>query len=281
MLGYGDRIVATTATIKSIPLFKRFVPSISRAVYCFGSNEFNQEELLKATPEVLFIPEGSYGKFEHLNAMGITVVSFKSNSLRAIVDRTVITGEVLGPDAHQKALRYQEYFNGNVERVRKVVAGIPREKRVRLYHSMGNPLSTAGKNSLVQDWMDMAGAINVAENWFVGAKAGTVSPEQIISSDPDAILVMNASAADEIRKDVKWATVKAVRNNRIYVNPRGMFWWCRETSEEALQFLWLAKTLYPDYFQSIDMKKETKYFYKTFYGYDLTESEIHSILNPT
>lgn len=281
MLGYGDRIVATTTTIKSIPLFEKFVPSISRAVFCFGPREFNREELLKARPEVLFVSDAMCGAFESLGKTGITVISFKDNSLRALVERTVITGEILGPDAHEKALRYQEYFNNNVARVRKVVASIPPEKRVRLYHSMGDTLSTAGTQSLVQDWMDLAGAINVAENWFAGTKVGTVSVEQILSSDPDAILVMTASAADEIRKDPKWASVKAVRENRVYVNPRGMFWWCRETAEEALQFLWLAKTLYPDHFRHVDMNRETKYFYKTFYGYDLSEAEIHSILTPS
>lgn len=281
MLGYGDRIVATTTTIKSIPLFEKFVPSISRASYCFGPREYNREELLKTRPEVLFISDSARGRFDQLENAGITVISFRDNSLRALVERTVITGEILGPDAHEKALKYREYFNGNVERVRKVLAGIPKEKRVRLYHSMGDPLSTAGKESLVQDWMDHSGAVNVAENWFSGANVGVAPVEQIISSDPDAILVMTSTAAEEIRKDPKWATVKAVRDNRVYVNPRGMFWWCRETAEEALQFLWLAKTLYPDHFRHVDMNRETKYFYKTFYGYDLSGAEIRSILHPS
>lgn len=53
-------------------------------------------------------------------------------------------------------------------------------------------------------------------------------------------------------------------HHRVYVNPKGMFWWCRETSEEALQFLWLAKTLYPQRFADVDMRKETRRFYQDF-----------------
>ncbi|MDD2336946.1 MAG: ABC transporter substrate-binding protein [Geobacteraceae bacterium] len=210
MLGYGDRIIATTFVIKSVPLFSKFVPSITNAVYCFGATNANIEELIKARPDVLFIPDGSYGKFDQMSKMGIAVVPFESNSLRAIVERTVITGEILGPDAHERALKYQEYFNNNVARVQRVVSRIPKEKRVRVYHSIRNLLSTAGKNSLVQDWMDLAGAVNVAEKWFAGTNANTVSIEDIIASDPDVILVMNASAVDEIRNDAKWANVKAV-----------------------------------------------------------------------
>jgi iron complex transport system substrate-binding protein len=75
--------------------------------------------------------------------------------------------------------------------------------------------------------------------------------------------------------------VKAVRDGRVYANPRGMFWWCRETSEEALQFLWVAKLLYPDAFADIDMAAETRAFYKDFYRIDLSDDEIRDFLSPT
>jgi len=107
------------------------------------------------------------------------------------------------------------------------------------------------------------------------------SLEQIMGADPDVIVTLNAESAKEIRTDRRWSQVRAVRNKRVYANPKGMFWWCRETSEEALQILWLAKTLYPEHFKDVDMVKETRYFYKTFYGYELTDREIQEILNPS
>ena len=71
-----------------------------------------------------------------------------------------------------------------------------------------------------------------------------------------------------------------MRYGRVYTNPRGMFWWCRETSEEALQFLWLATVLYPGAFSDIDMRNETAAFYQTFYGITLTPQQITDILQP-
>ena len=53
-----------------------------------------------------------------------------------------------------------------------------------------------------------------------------------------------------------------------------------ETSEEALQFLWLAKTLYPARFADIDMREETRGFYRDFFGLSLTAAQIDAILNP-
>lgn len=153
---------------------------------------------------------------------------------------------------------------------------------MRVYHSMGNPLYTSGRPSLNQDWMDLAGAVNVAENWFPAHSSanGEVSSEQIIAADPQVIIAMNRRDAEFIQQSPQWQSIDAVRNGRIYTNPRGMFWWCRETSEEALQFLWLATVLYPDAFADIDMRNETAAFYQTFYGITLTPQQITDILQP-
>ncbi|MCH1932854.1 hypothetical protein L9G16_22180, partial [Shewanella sp. A25] len=74
--------------------------------------------------------------------------------------------------------------------------------------------------------------------------------------------------------------VKAVKQQRVYANPRGLFWWCRETSEEALQFLWLAKVLYPSAFADIDIRQETHDFYQQFYDIDLSDADITAFLAP-
>jgi iron complex transport system substrate-binding protein len=215
--------------------------------------------------------------------MGIAVVKLKDSSLQNLIDRTLITGQILGDAAYAKAQAYVEYYNNNVKRVQERLAKVPQAQRVTAYLSSGRVLSTSGRPSLNQDWMDMGGVTNVAENWdFSGLAAGgdNANLEEIIASNPDVIICMNSKDAQTILADPGWAVINAVKNNKVYVNPKGMFWWCRETTEEALQFLWVAKTMYPDAFSDIDMKYETKYFYKTFYGYDLTDEDVALFLNP-
>jgi len=283
MLGYGDRIVATTDIIRNNPTFKKMVPSISDAVLCFRGTDANVEELLKVRPDILFMPEGlSSQQLTSFETIGLPVAVLRGNSLKNIVDRTVITGQILGPEAHCKALRYKTYFDDNVARISSRTANIPKEKRLKVYHAVRSMLNTSGRPSLNQDWMDLAGAINIAEDWFDGPaqRTSSVSLEQIVGANPDVIVTMLPETAEEIRQDPRWAQVEAVRQGRIYVNPKGMFWWCRETSEEALQFVWLAKTLYPRYFEDIDMRQETRQFYKNFFGYDLTDAEIDAFLHP-
>ena len=60
-----------------------------------------------------------------------------------------------------------------------------------------------------------------------------------------------------------------------------MFWWCRETSEAALQFLWLAKLAYPEQMKDVDLRAETRHFYRTFYQYEPDDAEVDAFLSPT
>jgi iron complex transport system substrate-binding protein len=286
MLGYGDRIVATTRIARSMPVFRKFVPSIVDASLAGtgGSAGVSVEEMLALRPDVLFVTDMlAPAKSEQLARAGIAVAAFRANSIDAIVERTLITGEIFGGEAHEIAKRYSAYFENNRRRVRDRLEKVPPSARLKVYLASGAPLSTSGRPSLNQDWMDLSGAINVAENWFQGRRnaSGMALLENIVASNPDVIITLRARDVDVIRNSPQWSMVKAVRDGRVYANPRGMFWWCRETSEEALQFLWVAKLLYPDAFADIDMAAETRAFYKDFYRIDLSDDEIRDFLSPT
>lgn len=286
MLGYGDSLVGTSAVAKQIPLFRQSLPRINDVpiVSMNNGNELNPEQIISLGTQMLFIPENmKIARPEVLEQAGVQVLAFKANSMAALRERVQKTGEALGPDAQQKAQAYAQYFVHNVELVASRLKDLPETARVRVYHSMGNPLTTTGRPSLNQDWMDLAGASNVAETWFGPNKhsAGEVALEQVVSANPQVIVAMNKRDADEINASAQWAGIDAVIHHRVVVNPKGMFWWCRETSEEALQFLWLAKVLYPERFADIDMAKETRDFYRTFFGLQLSDAQINEILSPS
>ncbi|WP_438275541.1 ABC transporter substrate-binding protein [Nitrobacter sp.] len=286
MLGYGDRIVATTRIARSMPVFRKFVPSIANASLAGtgGSAGVNVEEMLALRPDILFVTDMlPPAKKEQLAQAGIAVAAFHTNSIDAIIERTLITGEIFGGEAYDIARRYAAYFENNRRRVRERLEKIPQAARLKVYLASGTPLSTSGRPSLNQDWMDLGGAINVAENWFRDRPnaSGTALLENVVASDPDVIITLRARDVQAIRNSTQWSMIKAVRDGRVYANPRGMFWWCRETSEEALQFLWVAKLLYPDVFADIDMVVETRAFYKDFYRIDLSDDEVREFLSPS
>ncbi|MDT8702271.1 ABC transporter substrate-binding protein [Kluyvera ascorbata] len=286
MLGYGDNIVGTSQVAKRIPLFRQSLPRIDDVpvVSVNNGHELNPERILSLRTQLLFVPKSmSIPRQSLLEGAGVRILAFEANSMAALTARVQKTADVLGPDAQEKAACYQHYFDHNVALVASRLKDLPDNERRAVYHSMGNALTTTGKPSLNQDWMDLAGARNVAENWFAAKpnRAGEVSLEQILAANPAVIVAMNKRDADEMMTSPQWAQVDAVIHHRVYVNPKGMFWWCRETSEEALQFLWLAKTLYPQRFTDVDMRQETRRFYQTFFALSLSDAQIDEILNPS
>ena len=43
--------------------------------------------------------------------------------------------------------------------------------------------------------------------------------------------------------------------------------------------LYLAKYIHPELFEDLDVEEEIKYYYSTFYGYDLGGDQVQRILN--
>ena len=83
---------------------------------------------------------------------------------------------------------------------------------------------------------------------------------------------------EQIKKDPLWASISAVKNGRVIVNPLGTFPWVRYSAEEALQVLWAAQLFYPEKFTDVDMVQKTREFYKKYYNYDLSVENAKQIL---
>ncbi|WP_193016218.1 ABC transporter substrate-binding protein [Proteus sp. FME41] len=285
MLGAGDKIVSTTDLVKTIPFFTEIVPAIKTAsISSKGNNDtLNIETLIVSQPQ-LFFATGKLSDSQEaaLKNAGIRVALLKSGSIDALLERTLITGEILGSQSYQLANDYVIYFQRNKALVNNAVHEIRQQSPVKVYHAFGSPLRTSGAPSLNHDWITLAGGINVAEHWFdnVPSRAGDISLEQVIHADPDVIVTMYARDTEIIKNAPEWQSITAVREGRVYTNPKGLFWWCRETTEEALQFLWLATLLYPEQTQHIDIAKETQRFYQIFFNITLTTQQLEEILTP-
>lgn len=285
MLGAGDNIVSTTDLVKTIPFFTEIVPAIkSASISSKGNNDtLNIETLIVSQPEIFFatgkLSDAQSSILEHAD---IQVVLLKSGSMDALLERTLITGEILGTKSYHHAQHYIDYFERNKTLVNSTTSNIAKKSPMKVYHAFGSPLRTSGAPSLNHDWITLAGGINVAEHWFdtIPSRTGEVSLERIISADPDVIVTMYAKDAEFIKNSPQWQTITAVRNGRVYTNPKGLFWWCRETTEEAMQFLWLATILYPEQTHNINIKEETRYFYQTFFNILLDDTQLISILSP-
>lgn len=185
------------------------------------------------------------------------------------------------------------YCDERLERIRSIVEGIPESERKSIFLAQGpGGLSTDPVGSMhVTDALELIGTGNVADmpgTAGQGMGMPTVNLEQIISWNPDAVLVSEYSMSDsessdlygEIIADDGWANVPCVREGKVYRLPQSPFaWFGRPPSVvRLLGCLLVMKLLYPQYTTDIDMVEETRSFYQEFYQLELTDEELVEIL---
>ncbi|MDR3332396.1 MAG: ABC transporter substrate-binding protein, partial [Synergistaceae bacterium] len=251
-----------------------------------SASAFNAEEILAAKPDVVIASTPKDA--ETLRNAGINSVFVTFRDFDGLKETVRVTASVLGGDAGPRAEKFIEYFEGNLKLLNERVGGIPAGDRPKVYEVRSpNPLDTDGRVSICTEWLNAAGAVNaiadVAED-----NQTTVTMEEVLKADPDYIIVSVQNAVgsaqtsqtiiDDIKNSPEWSTIKAVKEGKIYANPVGTFLWARYSCEEALQVLWVAKLIHPDKFGDLDMGKEVQKFYKTFYGFDMTDSDAERML---
>jgi iron complex transport system substrate-binding protein len=244
-------------------------------------NTANLENVLKLKPD-LIIDVGSVGP---------TYVSLANNVQEQtkvpyiLLDGTFnktpeiyrLLGELLGVQEHAEALaRYaDETLNG----LRARLASVPEAERPRVYYGRGaNGLETGLGGSINLEVLERVGAINVA------AAAGTggitkVSIEQVLSWNPDVILVLDPTFYRSLPGDPLWSPVKAVRDQRIYLAPNLPYGWFDAPPgvNRLIGVRWLGSVLYPKQFPE-NLRDTTRQFYKLFYHVDLTEQQVDTLL---
>ncbi len=102
--------------------------------------------------------------------------------------------------------------------------------------------------------------------------------EQILSWDPDIILLSGYLDSDIVTNSSNWANTKAVKNKKVYRIPMGVYAWDHASNEGVLLMIYMAKIFYPDLFKDWDMIKEMKTFYSEVYGKALTDQDVQRIL---
>jgi iron complex transport system substrate-binding protein len=107
-----------------------------------------------------------------------------------------------------------------------------------------------------------------------------ISLEQVIAAKPSLILALDPHFKDMVATAPEWRHVAAAAQGRIAIIPRLPFNWLDRPPSfmRALGVLWLANLFYPEQFP-IDIKAETRNFYKTFFHVDLKDEDVERILH--
>lgn len=290
-IGAADKIVATTLTPDVRPWLYKANPVLKNAatVFSINASETNIEQLLKTKPDIVFMSLNDK-LAKQISDLGIPVVQLKITDLESLKECVRLTGTIVGGEAKENAEKYISYLDEKMKMIGNVTSKIPQEQRPKILHIASfSPLTVDGKDAIITSGIELAGGINVAD---ITGNSKATSLEQVFQWNPDMIIMgrvlsgngLNNSAsvsdtdAGKIMNDPIWNQLKAVKDKKVFINPDGAFSWDRYSAEEALQIQWMAKLINPDKFVDIDMVKETRYFFKTFMKYDLSEEEANKML---
>jgi iron complex transport system substrate-binding protein len=283
IMGRADDIVAVSNGLKRDVLLRTMYPSIKNAVVPKFQGAINVEELAGAKPDIVFVAADTgknSAETSKLDHCGLTWIAIDFNSMDEQQNAVSIIGAAIG--APQKADEYNAYYRSCIFRVKKAVSPIPEKSRTRLYQATVEPTRTIQKEGLSADWLQTAGVINVSsenpEKWLKGALQ--VGIEQILLWNPEVIIANEPGVTKFINQSPKWAPINAVKNNRVYQMPIGISRWGHPGSlETPLALFWALATIYPEHGTDVDLKMETRHFYKDFFNYDLTDEMIGHILS--
>lgn len=274
-------------------LLGELYPEILNAKTGFSSgSDVNTEELMTLNPDVVFYSADDKKMGEQLKKAGFAAVGLSVN----ILDYNAVTTlsswiELLSrifPE-NDKGKTVSEYSEKMLDKISERVSGLSdgeREKVFFLFKYSDSSIVTSGDNFFGDWWAEAVGAVNVAKE-LTGDNAQPVNFEQVYAWNPQKILITNFNTAqpeDLYNNTVgtyDWSGIDAVKNKEVYKMPLGMYRSYTPGVDTPITLLWLAKTIYPDLFNDIDITEETKDYYKKVFDVDLTDEQAERIFSPS
>jgi iron complex transport system substrate-binding protein len=204
-----------------------------------------------------------------------------------IKDFLKVYGQALGKDAEKRADEYARYFDQKKQLVTSRTKNIPESQRPTVYYAVRKALQTSGKDSNIPELVSLAGGSCVTKD-MVGGLGKDINVEQFMTWNPEYVVIDHCGSVSlgsapasqilaDIAKDPRFNNITAVKNNRVYMSPTGVFFW-DSGCQGILQLMWLAKILHPDMFKDINMVTELKEYYTKFFNYNLTDDQANKIL---
>ena len=207
----------------------------------------------------------------------------------AVCIKTTLIGPKKGEEK-EKAEAAKEYGEKVEEEIQDKTDELKDEEKKNvffLFNYSDTALVTSGKNFWGQYWCDAINAVNVGEEIEAERSNASVNMEQVYSWNPEIIFISNFTKAmpedlyNNTIGDNDWSSVSAVKNEQVYKMPLGAYRSFTPGADTPMTLMWLAKTVYPDLFEDVDMTEEVENYYKEVYNIELTDDQVAQMYTPS
>lgn len=259
----------------------------------YAQSDLNIEEIMKLEPDVILYNAQNQEHAEILKASGIPCVGFATVGASTDADPLVryqewldLLEDVFGEEG--KTDDFQAAGNAIIADVEERIATVSEDERpsamILWKYSDGVP-QVSGAGTFGTFWLQHLGVTDVVAS--SDAKGFTqVNMEQVYSWDPDILFLdgpglLSLTSEDVLTNSVEgtdFSTLSAVQNGRVYDTTLGMWNWFTPNPDAPLVFAWMACNTYPDAFANYPLEDTIKEYYKTWYGYDVTDEDMADML---
>lgn len=212
-LGAGDRLVAAD-TYSLRPAAARPLAKLN----CWPRPPV--ESMVALRPDLVLCLTEPDEFLRQMDDLGIPALKLFPTGVDGAMEAIRAIGTAVGEEPAARALTRE--MARRLERLRNGVAGQP-QPRVLLELDGVDTMRpfVAGSRGLYGDVLRLAGGRNIFED--VAEPAQQVSAEQILTRDPEVILLADANSPiqpqtpEKVRARVGWSRVSAVRSGRVFV----------------------------------------------------------------
>lgn len=256
--------------------FIKVYPSLQNTPSVGTFGDVNIETLLRYKPSIVFVGATSYPTNKKIADSGIPTftLGIGKHTIFTLLREFKQIGELL--NSQEKASHLIEYWQKQLANIEQKLSHI-KDKKVLFYTSSKSINDIYNWND---EFISAVGALNMVK---IAKINGEITLEALLQYNPDAILTTtnNTSALsyNNLKNSTLLSHLKVAKNSLLLEAPVGGFWWDRPSPEAILGIMWVAKKLYPDELANLDIQKESEYFFKEFYNYDLSKSEYLSFFN--
>ena len=169
------------------------------------------EKIISLKPDYVIMMKGfRNGEEEILKSSGIKVIALNMSDINGIVTSIKILGKKFSSEKKAKEFETELYkLEKEINRKCCLV------KRPEVYiETWGNPLMTVGNESFISDLIEISGGRNI----FSHIKSANIqiSSEELISRNPEIIIVAYPEKIETIKSREYLKTVSALKNNKVF-----------------------------------------------------------------
>jgi len=212
-LGLEDRLAGVTE-------FCNYPPAAKDKAKVGGFSTVDIEKTVELKPDLVLASDiHNKSVTPQLMKMGFRVVSLYPKTVDGVIKDITLTGRLAG--AENAAATLTASLQKRVDAVTAITSGLAPEQRPRTLLMIWNdPLMVAGRSTLIDDIIRLAGGANIASDI---EDFGSMNFETIIMADPQVIIVPAKSmdnTGDPLWKfvttDPRMSNISAVKNGRVY-----------------------------------------------------------------